>query len=561
MYRRHTNFAIEAIEQTFNGTPDFGRKVSCPIVRNGDLVTKMYLHVTLPALDVSGTTGALIAWGPRVGLTLIDSVELEIGGSQIDKHYGDWLSIWYELSHEAGQARGYANMVGDTPALTAMQPTIAAAELFIPLQFFHCRNDGLALPLIALQYHDVRYDFEFNTAANCLCYNTSCPSISSLNLSVSDATLLVNYIYLDSEERKRFAQASHEYLIEQLQFTGDESISSANNKYRLNFNHPNKELIWAVRFGRYTSSAAFLAWDPNNTANMVDLATRRFVQAMAAMYTASGTTSDLVVVSTTNAQVMGSASLFTSASLCALWAGINPQVVGLITGSVALTTQTGPSGVVCCTTVTGGIPISTTPRVVGATYNDITYVAALPLASVSTPTATLFAGVTRNSHTGLTAFMGSDVNVNDHHNHALSIDRTGNPCQTALLQLNGNDRFSVQSGNYFNYVQPWEAHTRTPADGINVYAFSLHPEEHQPSGSCNMSRIDNAQLNLVFGETANPAAFVADYLATSSVVSIYGTNYNVLRIMSGMGKFCPEKHSVMIIWINHEQKQLFVQQF
>ena len=190
VYRRHTNFAVEAIEQTFNGSVGFGKRVSCQITRNGDLITKMYLKASL---SDAGTP----AWVDNLGYSMIKSVELQIGGTKIDKHYGTWLNIWHELARNTSHDDSTNAIVGGTGN------TSAALELFVPLQFFCCRNDGLALPLIALQYHDVRVEFEFEQAA----------TVGSADGSLDDASLLVDYIYLDSEERKRFAQASHEYLI------------------------------------------------------------------------------------------------------------------------------------------------------------------------------------------------------------------------------------------------------------------------------------------------------------------------------------------------------------
>ncbi len=341
VYRRHTNFACEAIEQTFNGTPAFGGKATVPITRNGDLVTNMWLHTT-----VNNTSDNAAAMLNEPGYSMIKSVELQIGGTKIDKHYGKWMQLWSDLSRPADQDTNHTALVGDGTS------TIAASggslELFVPLQFFCCRNDGLALPLIALQYHDVRLEFEFEAASRFAGAGT---------LAMSNTTLLVNYIYLDSEERKRFAQASHEYLIEQLQFTGVETASATAgaNKFRLNFNHPVKELVW--------------------------------------------------------------------------------------------------------------------------THDD-------PGAESSTHNA-----------------------VSD-----------------ALLQLNGHDRFSKQNGTFFNRVQPSIHHTRSPAAGVNVYSFALNPEDHQPSGTCNFSRIDNATLS-VTTTTGNDGG----------EVYIYGVNYNVLRVMSGMG--------------------------
>jgi hypothetical protein len=358
VYRRHTNFAVEAIEQTFNGSVGFGKRVSCQITRNGDLITKMYLKATLTADTLSVDTDA---WVDNLGYSMIKSVELQIGGTKIDKHYGVWMNIWHELSSNHAHDDSYTNMLGRT------NNTETSQTLYVPLQFFCCRNDGLALPLIALQYHDVRVEFEFAAVSDC---HVGDPDKFNGH-SLDDASLLVDYIYLDSEERKRFAQASHEYLIEQLQYTGAESISGTSGKYRLNFNHPCKELVWVT----------------------TDCAEDKSVS---------------------KANNFGNA----------------------------------------------------TTKAAGA-----------------------------------------------------------NPVKTAQLQLNGHDRMSIQSGKYFNHVQASAHHSNSPSEGVNVYSFALNPEEHQPSGTCNFSRIDNAQLNIEFEE---------DYCANGKV-HVFATSYNVLRIMSGMG--------------------------
>ena len=214
VYRRHTNFSVEPIQQTWNGAADFGRTVTCNINRNGDLITNMYVAVKLNAATKAS------AWGyvNRLGHAMVESCKIEIGGSKIDEHYGDWLNVWYELTHKVGQERGYAKMIGDVPELTAVNAdAVRAYQMYVPLQFWFNRNNGLALPLIALQYHDVRVTLKFRELSACVNYVGAAPSSSSL---MADSYLLIDYVYLDSEERKRFAQASHEYLIEQLQFTG-----------------------------------------------------------------------------------------------------------------------------------------------------------------------------------------------------------------------------------------------------------------------------------------------------------------------------------------------------
>jgi hypothetical protein len=346
VYRRHTNFSMEAIEQTWNGTSTgtTAARCSATISRNGDLVHRMYLELSGTPLDQQNPTAQSIK-----------DVEIEIGGQKIDKQTGQFMNVYAHLT-EPNSAAHVGEIDSNTETGTNFQnmsgmggafgDTDGAVVNFVPLQFWFCRNPGLALPLIALQYHEVKVilnhqfgeGFTTNTANN----------------------LWVDYIYLDTDERRRFAQVSHEYLIEQVQ---EQTVTAAVSS-ELNFNHPVKELIWCVDA--------------------------------------------------------------TNGRLAAI-------------GSAAATYQ---------------------------------------------------------------------------------------------LKLNGHDRFAAREWTYFSRVQVWQHHTGPGgltaaakadgkcSDGIGVYSFALKPEEHQPSGTCNFSRIDNAQ-------------FVQTAFATATMV--YAINYNVLRIMSGMG--------------------------
>ena len=387
VYRRHTNFSIESIQQTFNGNAGFGSRVTCQISRNGDLVHKLYLQVSGKHTD-----SASCLLQPYAGYKLIKHVELEIGGQRIDKQYGEWMYIWNELTMESGKKTGHQEMVGGNMYNIPVEySSNNPLEFYIPLEFWFCRNIGLALPLIALQYHEVKVNIEFNkfddlkSSGSNLDYYSNLQYIgttSEYETGHSDSTpptmnftLWADYVFLDTDERKRFAQLSHEYLIEQLQFTGEESITATTAKsVRLSFNHPCKELIWVTK--------------PEDT----------------------------------------------------IWNNFSSNVY--------YDNNAGSSNY-----LTKGAPNLTT---------------------------------------------------------------------TAKLQLNGNDRFAERNGDYFSLVQPYQHHTNIPVNkGINVYSFALKPEEHQPSGTLNMSRIDTAQLQLVSEKGGS--------------VFIYAVNYNVLRILSGMG--------------------------
>ena len=282
-YRRHTNFAMESIEQTFNGQADFGRRVTCTISRNGDLAYRTYLQVTLPEINQAmansgaASQGVYARWLDFPGEQLVSQVEVEIGGQRIDRQYGDWMHIWNQLTLCCNE-RGYYKMVGNTTQLTYItDPSFANVDgpcdasaprqvcaprnalpettLYVPFQFWFCRNPGLALPLIALQYHEVKINLDLRPIDECLwavqALECTAPAnmkvTTAYNQSLVAASLYVDYVFLDTDERRRMAQNPHEYLIEQLQFTGDESVGSSSNKIKLNFNHPCKELIWVVQ--------------------------------------------------------------------------------------------------------------------------------------------------------------------------------------------------------------------------------------------------------------------------------------------------------------------------
>ena len=358
VYKRHTNFAMESMEQTLNGTADFGNKVVCKVSRNGDLMGACYVETTLPALaSVSDD------WVNRVGFRLLKQVELRVGGQMIDRQYATWMHVWTELTHTTDQKSLLDELVGTKGANGAHAGDSrgdTARTLNIPLMFSFCRNPGLALPLIALQYHEVELHIEFETGNRCALDGAYGGG------SLSNTSLWVDYIFLDAEERKEFAANPHEYLIETVQ-TQEATLSGTSvNSVRLTFNHPTKELIWVCRDATLDANDDF-----------------------------------------TN---------FTSAGA----------------GSV-------------------------------------------------------------------------------------------NSLVNGKLKLNGQDRFAQRNAAYFNYVQPYQHHTGAPDLGINAYSFALKPEEHQPSGTVNFSRIDNINLDVT------PAS------ATDTELHVMAHSYNVFRVASGMG--------------------------
>ena len=387
VYRRHTNFSMEAIEQTFDGSLSYGGRVSCTISRNGDLVHKMYIQY-IPT-EIIGSAAS--TFYPKFGCGLLKEVELEIGGQMIDRHYSHWLSAYEDLTQKNDtrvfQATTNGNNYPNDGTFTKYQALsgnymgggnanlidkAGPTEHFMPLQFWFCRNVGLALPLIALQYHEVKLYWTLPTEAELT-------AGTDATRNVSNCKLFVDYIYLDTDERRRFAQVSHEYLIEQLQY--EEHALSAS--LELNFNHPVKELVWG---GKPSANAA---------------------------------------------------------------------------GESVLTT-----------------------------FHRL-----------------------QKTTSAVMADPESKFNT--------------------TLKLNGHERFAPRGATYFSRQQIFDYHTGPGSladmDALSVYSFALKPEEHQPSGTCNFSRIDSAILQFNTAPDGTPGTTSID------AIRVYAVNYNVLRIMSGMG--------------------------
>jgi Large eukaryotic DNA virus major capsid protein/Major capsid protein N-terminus len=486
-YKRHTNFAMESIEQTFNGQADFGRRVTCTISRNGDLAYRTYLQVTLPEINQSMKnnnvhSGVYARWLDFPGEQLISQVEVEIGGQRIDRQYGDWMHIWNNLTLPVDQTSGYYGMVGNTTELTfitdpsfndvdgpcqsnaprqvcAPRNALPETTLYVPFQFWYCRNPGLALPLIALQYHEVKINLDIRPIDECLwavgtlnhanCAAAGGRVTAAYNQSLVAASLYVDYVFLDTDERRRMAQNPHEYLIEQLQFTGDESVGSSSNKIKLNFNHPVKELIWVVQPDQNVDYCSSLDCDQ---------LLYRLLGAQPFNYT------DAV-----------------DALPNAIHAFGGPEAVDQYIDASGLFYEAGA----------GDGAINTSEQWWNASPHNEAYDEMNGAAGYFHPSTG--AGSSPYMNSGV-----SDAGTFVLAETSLPLHCWGqNPVVTAKLQLNGQDRFSEREGTYFDLVQPYQHHTRTPDTGINIYSFALRPEEHQPSGSCNFSRIDNATLQLV----------------------------------------------------------------
>ena len=334
-YKRYTNFSTETVAQYFMNSPDFGRHVTVNISKNADLLNRIYIYINLP--DIIRSNSVMLpsnvktfAWVKKIGLALIKYVDLEIGGILIERNFNDWLNIWYELTTPIGKYDAYNKMIGNVDILTSFTNGKQSYALTIPLNFWFCQDSGLALPLVAMIHNDIKLQIEFNDFENVfresptnyiniiepfclfkkgelikqnvngilaigefvyydivnqyLYYNKLIgdflvPTISNdpkyvitgsttlfvTNLvasslviidqpyfrfnipSILESYLLVNYIYLDNEERLAFLNKSHEYLIPIVTNISKVTHSYSNSSFKIPFTNPNKIIFWMAQ--------------------------------------------------------------------------------------------------------------------------------------------------------------------------------------------------------------------------------------------------------------------------------------------------------------------------
>jgi len=388
VYRRYTNFSTESSIIQFDNQADFGRRITTLIPRKGDLLGPMWLEIQLPALTDS-VTGKPVSYTNAIGHALIQEITLEIGEQEIDKQTGEWMEIWSNHTITQDKLQGWNNMIGKTTGASQGNTSSDSVNmygplyLYVPLRFWFCKNPGLALPLIALQYHPVRINIILRPLQSLFVLTTGkvpCDTTVT-SASITSMRMYGDFVHLDVEERRRFVANSHEYLIEQVQYTPSQSIyqTATTVQIPMEFNHPIKELFWVVQ--REAS------------------------------------------------------------------ANVNQ-------------------------------PFNYTNLTVGELSSQVGY---------------------------------------------------QNLITTALLRLDGYDRFDIRNADYFRLVQPYQHHTVIPAnDFIYSYSFALRPEDSQPTGSMNASRIDTIVLQLEMNTTVVPARGPAS-------VRIYALNHNVLRITEGFG--------------------------
>ena len=537
LYKRHTNFAMEAMRVNFTGSPSYGQRSVVVINRNADLMFRTYLEVTLPDTRAAATGAAQdVLWTAggrrRLGYLLIQQVEIEIGGQIMDRHYGEWMYLWESLTSQYDQSVRLDQMLGagvestfSTPAGCNGRPTV----LYIPLSFWFCRNPGLALPLIALQYHEVRLNFIFRQATDLVqnittgggAFTGGITGAAAALPRFKDAAVYVDYIYLDTDERRRFAQQSHEYLIDQLQYGLQQSVTSQTVRLDLTLNHPVKELVWVYQDARKLDCSQLSALGTNNTQPFAydDIANRcrlqlngqdrfderygdYFWKVQPYQHHSGGAFEPHAFTQPVGQTSTGS----TFMTFTATTAGTTALTVFTRTGGADQASVAGLVFTIVNATVTASGAVSAIP---GTTFT---------MPAVGTATATLSAAAT--SSAASTFYAVYDPNV------ALTDPVTGG---SLGFQQTNPDAIPI-SGTTTGYTQS--------VNPINVYSFALAPEEHQPSGSCNFSRIDTTTLvfdSIVGMDGRSLAAGSFPSKNFPYLFRMYAVNYNIFRVMSGMG--------------------------
>jgi hypothetical protein len=440
VYKRHTNFSMESIRTTFDGDINFGKKITATLSRSGDLAYSMILEIDLPLIESTnaGTTGGgTISYVNSLGHALIDYIDIEIGGSLIDRQYGEWMEIWNQLSMNNSQKFGYDEMLSRNDNFATVSGPLT---VYIPLQFWFNRNIGLALPLVALQYHEVNINIQLNPLSKIYTfgdYNYYTGSQSGTTVTITsntpefDTSVQGKIIVWNDGTTSTIGTSGY---ISSSQVTATVSTTQSSQTFYIKPDDSISNLNLRLEDARLYTDYIYL--DTYERKQFASIKHRYLIEQI---------------------QFNGSES-FASGS---------------------------------------------TNKKFDVDFN-------LPMKAIYW--ISQLETVSRN---------------NDVFNFSDTVDPNAtksDPISKVVLLLNGTERFAERNGKYFRLIQPFQKHTRVPNDFIYMYSFCLKPENHQPSGTCNFSKIDSSALNVTYNSSIGDSTF-----------RVYGLSYNILRVFSGMG--------------------------
>ena len=497
VYRRHTNFSMECIQQTISGSltisDTYVTTGSVIVSRNGDLLSQIY--VTCDQETTSGINGDY----------LVNDVEIEIGGQRIDKHYREWNQVWTELTTPVSKSDGFKYLSGGfnnklvTGGLAAVGGT-SQQKIMYPLQFWFCRNIGLAIPLIALQYHDVK--LKFNWGSGAASDGISRSTAAAVTPSVD---VWCDYIYLDTDERRRFAQVSHEYLIEQLQLQEE---GSSRITYKLNFDHPIKELIWTVPSSS-TEASTILSQQLKLEVNGHDRFSyqeREYFQIkQPLLYHTS--IPGYNIKEKEDLEIIQPIIISYRDAGTALGTGVTT-----LHNTVRSTLLDAAGEPGTKTIFTLHVGTNFIPAVTSSNFPKVGDLLAIDI--IDSDGTTFQSGRFRKIIAQVTSI------ILDTSKWAIGLEVEDDQDAIGTSFIVGTSADDLISVSIIARLQNPKSRCSQLERDIFVYSFALNPEDHQPSGTCNFSKIESAKLLLSSAGTIN---------------NIYAVNYNVLRIMSGMG--------------------------
>jgi len=408
-------------------------------------------------------------------------------------------------------------MIGNVPSLKSLNYSHDSYNLFIPLEFWTGKTTSSAFPICSLLNQNFQVTVRFRNSADCINYfGTTEPTDEELPV-ISSGYLLVDYVYLETEERNLFISNNHDYLVEVVDRMSD-TLTAINTKINLVFNKPTKYMIWYAQLAKYTERSKFMSWatdddweySRNEFAKLVWVITRNGLNA------------------TTNPPTINFGAGYVNI-------GTQPPIV--TKGNTLLETLAAKvSAVILFATTVGGnvIANATTDNVVlisnNITFEDMSSTideikaATAPVAPIPVPDPRVQQNLFMDTyHTN---------NIIDIFNYGNFINRTDNPIINSSFQLNGKNRFQERDGFFYNYLQPYYYFKNSPPDGVNIYTFSLNPEDIQPSGTINLGNVDSKNLIVSLGKYNNSSDSYLNYFGSGNI-RIFAFSYNNLTVSKG----------------------------
>ena len=498
---RYTNFSTGTLQVNFDGTGiDFGSTQTATVDNSGDLIYKMTLVIKLEK-NTSKTWGYV----NRLGHAIIDNISITVGGTEIDTQYGDFMYMYNELNRNDSHDENFDKMIGNVSSLKKIDIDHDEYTLYIPLYFWCTKSTFLSFPICSINNQNFQVTVTLNDAIDCINYKGS--SVPTDLPKISSSYLLVDYVYLDIMEQSLFKSEQHNYLIEQVQDLTD-NINTETSRINLAFDKPCKYIIWASNLDRYYNRNKYLsfAFDNdfekarNDFAKLVWLSTRDGLDMTDTDNPKINFTSDFVNIGEIPAMISGGNTVLET-------------LAGKVKGIILFAEN-----------VNNVIQANATIDNVVLTENTITF------EDMSKTIDEIKLG--SNTTTAQTSFLDNNtLNVRDVFNFANFINRTDNPIISSALLLNGRDKFQERDSNYFNNIVPYYYFENKPADGINVYSFSVEPINVEPRGTINFGMInDNKELILKVGKENKTNTTHFNDFFKSARIRIFAYNYSLLTI-------------------------------